>query len=322
MDLRALTYVTTAIRLESITKAASELNVAQPALSRKIRILEEELGVTLLVRHPRGVKATAEGVRFADAAETLLRYAQQLLEDVAAYAKEPVGKIRFGFLPAVGDLFAGRLVAEFVRKYPQVTFQLREGLTAELSDALLTDKLDIALMIYDANHPDLHRQPLFSEDVWLAASPSIWPFDNKTLQVQQLQGLPLVHAAIVGRTLEKIATTHRLKFRAVIEGGTRTAARAAVRAGVGFTLMPGSWVAEEIAAGHLAGAPVQGLEVQRGLFWRADRPLSRAVVEFVKEIETNVQALKQARPELIREVAGAAKSRPRKKASRRKRQAT
>lgn len=309
MDFRALTYVTTAIRLESITKAAAELNVAQPALSRKIRMLEEELGVALLVRHRRGVKATAEGLRFVDSAETLLRLAQQLREEARSYATEPAGQVRFGFLPAVGDLFAGQLVADFIKRYPQVTFLLREGLTADLSEALLAGQLDVAIMIYEEKHQDLHRQPLFAEDVWLAGAPSIWPFGHGSLRLDELEGLPLVHAAIVGRTLEKLASVHRLKFRAVIEGGTRTAARAAVRAGAGFTLMPASWVATEVADGHLAGARVDGLEVQRGLFWRADRPMSRAVVQFVSEIERTVDALKQDKADLVREIAGAPQTR-------------
>jgi LysR family nitrogen assimilation transcriptional regulator len=318
MDFRDLTYVTTAIRLESITKAAAELNVAQPALSRKIRMLEEELGVTLLVRHRRGVKATEEGLRFVNSAETLLQLMQQLREEARSYATEPSGQIRFGFLPAVGDLFAGQVIADFIRRYPQVTFLLREGLTADLSEALLAGRLDIAIMIYEEKHQDLHRQPLFSEDVWLAGAPSIWPFGKGPLRLEQLEGLPLVHAAIVGRTLEKLASVHRLKFRAVIEGGTRTAARAAVRAGAGFTLMPASWVVSEIEEGYLAGAPVDGLEVQRGLFWRADRPLSRAVVEFVNEIVTTVNALRTDKPELVREIAGAPPPRPQRKPSNRR----
>jgi len=61
VDLRTINYVTTAVRLESITKAAGQLHVAQSAVSRAIKLLEEELGVRLLVRHTHGVKATDEG---------------------------------------------------------------------------------------------------------------------------------------------------------------------------------------------------------------------------------------------------------------------
>src|SRR5262245_30705744 len=81
MDLRALKYVAEAARLGSITKAAARLHVAQPALSRQIRLLEEELGVILLLRHRRGVRPTKEGLDFVRSAEVLLRMAQQIRDD-------------------------------------------------------------------------------------------------------------------------------------------------------------------------------------------------------------------------------------------------
>lgn len=303
MELRTLRYLAAAVRHESITKAAAELNIAQPALSRQIRLLEEELGVPLLVRHRRGVKATREGLHFVESAEALLRQAQKMRDEVRTYSSAPMGQVRFGFLPAIGDLFAGELAAEFMCRFPSVSFLLREGLTEELTDALLADKIDLAIMIYSAQHRDLYRKPLFAEDIWLAGAPSIWPFEAEPLRIEQLVDIPLVHAALVGSTLERIAMQNKLRFRSVIEGGSRTAARAAVRAGAGFTLMPASWVAEEIGNGCLVGAPVKGLDVERGLFWRADRPQSRAVIEFVESIEQAVAQLKVERSDIIRDIA-------------------
>lgn len=305
MDLRVLRYVAEAARLGSITKAAAQLNVAQPALSRQIQLLEDELGVALLLRHRRGVRPTKEGVDFVRAAEVLLHMAQQLRDDMGSRSAEPTGRIRLGFLPGPGTLLVGRLVAEFIGQYPKVTFLLREALTADLSESLLSDKLDLAVMIYDVKHQDLHRRPLFAEDVWLVGAPSIWRFGKKPLRPQQLEGLPLVHAAILGNTLEKMAARHKLQFRTVIEGDTRTAAREAVRAGAGFMLLPASSVAEEISRGDVKGAPIEGFEVRRGLFWRTDRPLSRAVVEFIARLEGAVAKLKRAERSIIRDIPGA-----------------
>jgi LysR family nitrogen assimilation transcriptional regulator len=308
MDLRTLRYVAEAARLGSITKAAAELNVAQPALSRQIRILEEELGVVLLLRHRRGVKPTKEGIDLVRSAETLLRMAQQLREDMGSRAAEPSGRIRLGFLPGPGGLLIGQLVADFVGKFPKVTFLLREAMTAELNEALLTDKLDLAVMIYDVRHQNLHRKPLFAEDIWLAGSPSHWPFKIKSLLPRHLEGLPLIHASIIGIALERLAARHKLQYRTIIEGDTRTAARAAVHAGVGFMLMPVSSIAAEISRGELMGAPVRGLEVRRGLFWRSDHPQSRAVVEFMTMLDGAIAALKSTKGALIRDIASSSQS--------------
>lgn len=303
MDLRTLQYVATAARLESITKASEQLNVAQPALSRKIRLLEEELGVVLLVRHARGVTATVEGRRVVELAETMLHLAKQIQDEAVSWSSELVGQVRVGFLPATGDLFVGDLVADFLRRHPKVTFVLQEGLTPDLSEALLSGRLDLAIMIYETKHQDLHRVPLFAEDIWLAGAPSIWPFGKGRVRVEQLADLPLVHAALASSALERIAVSHKRNFRSVIEGGSRSAARAAVRAGAGFTLMPASWVAEDIADGRLVGAPIEGVEVHRGLFWRIGRPQSRAVVRFVAEIESTVGGLKVTHPAIARDIA-------------------
>jgi LysR family nitrogen assimilation transcriptional regulator len=303
MDLKALKYLSEACRLGSITKASTLLNVAQPALSRQIRLLEEELGVVLLLRHRRGVRPTKEGLHFVRSADDLLRMAQRIRNELVATAAEPSGVIRLGFLPGPGGLLVGKLIAQFIRQFPKVTFELRESLTADLSEALITDKLDLAIMIYEAKHQDLCRKPLFAEDLWLAAAPSIWPFRKKTLQIRELEGLPLVHAAIVGKELEKLASRHKVQLHTVIAGDTRSAARVAVREGAGFMLMPASSVADELSRGGLVGAPVKGLTISRGLFWRADHALSSAAVEFIVRLDAAVASLKEKKCAGIRPIA-------------------
>lgn len=302
MDLRTLNYVTTAVRLESITKAAAELHVAQSAVSRAIKLLEEELGVVLLLRHTHGVKATLEGVKFVESAETLLRLARQLREEMRSFATEPLGTIRFGFPPSQGQNFIDVLIAGFVKKYPHVGFQLREALTGELTEALLADKLDLAVMLYDAKHPDLQRKPLFAEDTWLVGEASIWPFGSKPLNPSQLNGLPLLHTRLVGESLRKLGAKRKLHWRVVAEGDVTRVAPEVVRTGGGYWLIPHAMIADDIARGLLAGAPVKGLEFRRGLFWRADRPHSRALTVFMEELDKAVAALKAARPDIIKHI--------------------
>jgi LysR family transcriptional regulator, nitrogen assimilation regulatory protein len=305
MDLRTLNYVTTAVRLESITKAAARLHIAQSALSRAIRLLEEELGVTLLVRHTHGVKATKDGLKFVESAETLLRLAHQLRDEARSYSAEPLGEIRFGFPPSQGDHFISTLIAGFVKKYPNVNFLLREALSGELTEALLADKLDLAIMLYDTKHQDLQRKALFSEDIWLVGESRIWPFGTKPLNPAQVGGLPLVHTQMVGESLRKLTARQKLRWRTVAQGDVTRIAREMVRSGAAYWLIPHGWIADEIDKGVLSGAPVKGLEVRRGLFWRSDRPQSRAVMAFVDELGNAVAKLKLARPRLIKEIDGA-----------------
>ncbi|MDB5821108.1 MAG: putative Transcriptional regulator, LysR family, partial [Rhizobacter sp.] len=171
--------------------------------------------------------------------------------------------------------------------------------------ALMADKLDLAVMVYDVEHQGLVRKALFAEDVWLAGAPSSWPFGTKPLRVQQLADIPLVHAAGLGNALDKLAARYKIRMRSAIEGDTRAAARHAATAGVGFMLVPASSVRQDIAEGKLVGAPVSGFEVKRGVFWRTDRPQSRAVVEFVNRLDRTVAAMKSDKSNMIRDIAGA-----------------
>lgn len=305
MDLRSLKYVSAAVRFESITKAAEHLHVAQSAVSRAIKILEDELGVTLLVRHSHGVSATPEGVRFVESAEKLLGLAQHLRNEMRASAAEPAGEVRFGFPPSHGEAFISALVCGFTRSNPRVSFVLREGLTGELRDELLADRLDIAMMLDHVRHENLASRPLFAEDTWLVGAPSAWPFGRRPIEPAELDGLPLVHTTMVGETLRKATAKQKIHWRVVAQGDVTRVAPEIVRAGLAFWLIPYGMIAEQLASGVLAGAPVRSLEMRRALFWRSDRPHSRAVAAFIDEIGKAVTAMRAARPPLVRDAESA-----------------
>src|SRR5258707_3193232 len=99
MELRHLRYFLAVGEALNFTKAAAQLRVAQPALSRQVQDLEEEIGVDLLKRSPRGVTLTAEGKLFLEEARELLKRADESVEKVRALARgEDVG-LRVGYAP-------------------------------------------------------------------------------------------------------------------------------------------------------------------------------------------------------------------------------
>jgi LysR family transcriptional regulator, nitrogen assimilation regulatory protein len=303
MDLRTLRYVTTAVRLESITKAAEQLHIAQSAVSRAIKLLEAELGVELLVRHTHGVRATPEGLKFVQSAEALLAAARQLRDEMRSQSAAPTGPIRFGFPPSQGAHFIDVLVAGFIRKYPDVHFLLRESLTGQLTEELLADKLDVAIMLYDTRHQDLQRRPLFAEETWLVGEPANWPFGAKPVGPRQLEGLSLVHTHLIGEALRKLTAKHKVNWNIVAQGDVTRVAREVVRTGAAYWLITYGLVAEEIEQGTLVGVPVKGLEFRRGLFWRADRPRSRAVSAFIEDLEQAVGQLRVSHPRYIKAIS-------------------
>src|SRR5690348_13665869 len=108
MDLLSLRYFVEIVRHRSVSKAAISLGIVQPALTRRIKLLEEQLGVELLTRHRRGVEPTEAGLLVLERAELMLRTAQQLETEVRSQGAEPVGQVGFAFPPSVGILFVGK----------------------------------------------------------------------------------------------------------------------------------------------------------------------------------------------------------------------
>src|SRR3954467_13418065 len=100
MELRHLRYFLAVGESLSFTKASAQLRIAQPALSRQVQALEDEIGVDLMKRSPRGVTLTAQGKLFLEEARELLSRAEASVEKVRALARGHYGELRIGYSPS------------------------------------------------------------------------------------------------------------------------------------------------------------------------------------------------------------------------------
>src|SRR5271169_5006885 len=115
MELRHLRYFVAVGEVLNFTKAATRLRVAQPALSRQVSDLEDELGVDLLNRTSHGVALTAEGKLFLEEARGLLKGADESIAKVRALARGEFGELQVGYLPPLDSHILPRALAEFQR---------------------------------------------------------------------------------------------------------------------------------------------------------------------------------------------------------------
>lgn len=299
MDLVSLRYFVETARQRSISKAAVSLGVVQPALTRRIQLLEERLGVRLLMRHRRGVEPTETGLLVLERAELMLRMAQQLETEIRSQGVEPVGQVGFGFPPSIGILF-GRLLSECITRYPRVKLYLQEDYSPAVRDSLLAGRIDIGIMSCEAQHPDLVLRPLFEESMWLIGRPQDWPFGKRRLNPRTLDNLPLVVGSFMRALLERQQARWKFSLRVIVEADSFAFAREALRAGVGFLVVPSSSLDRELRAGEFVGAPLAGLEVTRGLFHHRDRPPTRADMAVTDMINAEVQQLLASRSNVFR----------------------
>lgn len=163
MNLRALRYFVSVAQIGSITKASQVLNVAQPALSRQIRQLEQELDVSLLKRHARGIELTDGGTMLLERAQSIINMLQRTTEDLKSKPAVAAGRLSLGVPPATGLLLTPDLVRRFRTDVPQISLHIKEGVGSSLVEWVLDKRLDLAVVHNPPQHPDLRIEPLVTE---------------------------------------------------------------------------------------------------------------------------------------------------------------
>jgi len=147
MELRHLRYFVAVAEALNFTKAAMRMRVAQPALSRQVSDLEEELGVDLLKRTSHGVLLTAEGQVFLEDARTMLKLADESVTRVRAVARGETGELQVGFVAPLDLHVLPRALAEFQKTTPGVKVTLHDLGADEVCDELRNGTLHLAVMM-------------------------------------------------------------------------------------------------------------------------------------------------------------------------------
>lgn len=142
MDLRKLRHFVTLVRLGSFVRAAEELHLTQPALSRSIRNLEEELGLVLLDRSRTGTSPTLAGRLLAQEAELLLKQARTLRHNLSTLASCDSGHVRFGIGPLPATLFLSELLASVTNSHPELNVSVAVSGATELLAQLKADVIE------------------------------------------------------------------------------------------------------------------------------------------------------------------------------------
>jgi DNA-binding transcriptional LysR family regulator len=162
IDLRLMRYVIAVAEEGGFARAANRLMMAQPPLSRQIRDLERELGVTLFERRP-AVRLTDAGRVFVESAGAILAEADRLAERTVLASRGEYGTIRVGYIySAVFDTLP-ELVAAMSKSHPGVTVDVRDGWTPELDAALLAGAYDLVLSRDMPRRPEYRRELLRCE---------------------------------------------------------------------------------------------------------------------------------------------------------------
>lgn len=268
MDLRNLRYFVDIAEEKSFTGAASRLHVAQPALSRHIRNLEQELGVKLFHRHARGAEPTAAGRVLYERATRILHDVNEARLEVARFASEPQGVVNFAFPPSISKNLANPLLEECRKTFPGISLQMVEGWTGHILEWLLADRCDLGVLYASQAHDRLELEPFITQNLFIITSSQNGERDRDCFTLSEVSELPLIVPTYphgLRLVIEQWFAVHERKPNIAFEAEVWSVIKEIVQTGDAFTLLPPCEVQSEIDDGRLAAIPIEPPGIQRTL---------------------------------------------------------
>ncbi len=262
MELKELRNFMQVARAGSVSRAATELRLAQPALSRQIKKLEDELGVSLFTRHGRGVRLSGAGSLLLERAEAITQLAQQTGREISERRVPAGGRIALGVPPAAGRLLIPSYVERFQRAWPQTTLHIREGVSSSLQEWLLEKRIDIALLHNPPHLETLEISPLLSERMLVIGPPARLAKGRKhpaAFRVRDLGELPLILPNMAHsnrRLVEQAALEYGVRLRIKVEADSVAFVKALVEQGLGYTILTYAAVQDEVVRKRLTAFPI------------------------------------------------------------------
>ena len=167
MDLRQLEYFVRVAELGSFTRASIALDIAQPALSRQVRLLEVELRQNLLVRNGRGATPTEAGKLLLEHARGILHQVERAREELGRVRGALAGRVAIGLPPSLARVLTVPLTRAFRQQMPDAQLSISEGLSAAMQEWLVNGRLDIAVLYNAQPAAGIEVTPLLEEDLML-----------------------------------------------------------------------------------------------------------------------------------------------------------
>ena len=268
MDLRQLRTFRLVAELGSLSSASDRLRVAQPALSRQVRLLEHELGSELFVRTGRGMVLTAAGHMLLERTAGLVRQIEQVRDDMRSAGGTPSGRVALGLVPTVSTLLSARVARRVALELPGVSLRIVESYSGHLVEWLHRGELDLAIIYGPATDLHLAVQSIGHEEVVAVGPPGCglaargavgmaWVLEQRLILPSYSHGLRAL--------VEQAAARRRRQLDVAMEADSYRVLTSVVEAGLGYSVLPPSAIREETRAGLLEVAAITRPAVTREL---------------------------------------------------------
>jgi DNA-binding transcriptional LysR family regulator len=270
MDVRQLDMFRAVAEEKSFTRAAERLHVSQSAISRQVKLLEEELGGRLLHRGARGATPTAPG-------ELLLRLANRVhrdMRDVMSQIAETHGLLR-GSLTLAGGMTVcmhvlPRVLKQYKRLYPGVELRVVSGPSESILRQLRAHTVDMALLTLPLSDPDLEVVPVLDEEMVVVTAPGHPLSRQRSVDAHAIARFPLIlyeAGSNSRRVQDRLLGETEIPPKVAMETENVEIIKAMVGAGLGITLIPWAAIAKDARARRFGVTRVRGRQLTRHTGW-------------------------------------------------------
>ena len=294
MDARQLRYFLSVAKFRSFSRAAVDLNVAQPALSHHVANLEAELGVKLLERSTKGVTPTECGETLMRHAETIIRQFSQAAIDVKTTSAHPSGVVTIGLPTSISIGLTVPLLQEVEKRFPAINLRINENHSGFLSEWVLTGRLDLAVLFDTGPDAPFDLIPLLEEQLYLVSAPGSFIAGRSSIELKELRGISLVLTGPnhgLRHAIDRYSDFSSLDINVKTEIDSLVAIKQLVASGYGTSILPWCAIQQECAAGQLLAVPIVKPRIERKVYLASARgwPRSRAA-DVIAQLTSEVAA--------------------------------
>lgn len=193
MNINHLKYFLAVAKHKSFTKAAKEMHISQPSISKMIKGMEDELGILLFQRDKRQIELTDAGHALHDQANEIISSFESLNATISDIVNLKKGKIKIGIPPIVGASFFPQAIGDFIQNYPDIEIELIEVGSKVIEASILSDELDVGIICSEPSNRDLFEvTALLQDPLMVILYPDHPKANDKGISLQELQDEKLV----------------------------------------------------------------------------------------------------------------------------------
>jgi LysR family nitrogen assimilation transcriptional regulator len=300
MELKQLSYFLGIAESGSFSKAAFRLSVAQPILSRQIKLLESELGVELLYRNGRGVVLSEAGKMLETYARSVVNLVSEARSEIGSLRAAPRGRVAIAMPPSIGWILTGPLVVRCRQAFPEILLHIAEGFSGHVAEWLSSGRVDIGIVYQAPRLSTLQAEPLLSDElILLGAVNDPAGLGGDSVPTARLADLPVILPArphglrvLLDNELEKLGLAANIVF----EVDAMPSTLSLVERGVGYTVLSEGAVKHLLNAGRIRSWRLTEPTLRRELLLATStqRPMSVATRLIARLIRDEVQVILRA----------------------------